>query len=86
MGINFGYSSIYYWRFPMDELVKAISERTGLPPEQSRQAAETAVAFIKERLPDPIAGQLDAILSGEGLAGGADSLLKGLGGMLGGKK
>jgi hypothetical protein len=70
----------------MDELVKAISERTGLSEKQSRQAAETAVSFIKERLPEPMAGQLDNLLSGEGLAGGADNLIKGLGGMLGGKK
>jgi hypothetical protein len=70
----------------MEELVKAISERTGLSETQSRQAAETAVSFIKEKLPEPIASQLDNYLSGEGMAGKADSLMKGLGGMLGGKK
>jgi hypothetical protein len=70
----------------MDELVKAISERTGLSETQSRQAAETAVSFLKERLPEPIASQLDNYLGGEGMAGKADSLMKGLGGMLGGKK
>jgi hypothetical protein len=70
----------------MEELVKAISERTGLSETQSRQAAETAVSFIKEKLPEPIASQLDNYLSGEGMAGKADNLMKGLGGMLGGKK
>ncbi len=70
----------------MEELIKAISERTGLSEEQSRQAAETAVSFLKEKLPAPLAKQIDAVLSGESLAGGADSLIKGLGGMLGGKR
>lgn len=70
----------------MDELVKVISERTGLPEEKSRQAAEATVAFLKERLPAPIAKQLDNVLNSEGLAGGADNLLQGLGNMLGGKK
>jgi hypothetical protein len=70
----------------MDELVKAIVERTGLPENQARQAAETAVTFLKERLPAPLAQQVDNALSSEGLAGGADKVIKGLGGMLGGKK
>lgn len=70
----------------MEELVKAISERAGLSEDQSRQAAETAVSFLKERLPDPIASQLDAYLSGDGLASKADNIMKGLGGILGGKK
>jgi hypothetical protein len=70
----------------MEELVKAISERTGLPEAQSRQAAETAVAFLKERLPAPIASQIDNLLNNDKLSGGADNLIKGLGSMLGGKK
>jgi uncharacterized protein (DUF2267 family) len=70
----------------MDELVKAIVERTGLPENQARQAAETAVTFLKERLPAPLAQQVDNALSSEGLAGGAVKVIKGLGGMLGGKK
>ena len=69
----------------MDELVKAIADRTGLPENQARQAAETAVSFIKERLPDSISSQVDKLLEGEGISG-ADTLIKGLGSMLGGKK
>jgi len=67
----------------MDELVKAIMEKTGLPEAQARQAAQVAVDFIKEKLPEPLAGQIDNILAG----GGAEDLLKkGLGGLFGGKK
>jgi hypothetical protein len=67
----------------MDELVKAITEKTGLPEAQARQAAQVAVDFIKEKLPEPLAGQIDNILAG----GGAEDLLKkGLGSLFGGKK
>lgn len=67
----------------MDELVKTIMEKTGLPEAQARQVAQVAVDFIKEKLPEPLAGQLDKILAG----GGAEDLLKkGLGGLFGGKK
>ncbi|MBS2035762.1 hypothetical protein JST97_12295 [bacterium] len=59
----------------MEELVKQISAKTGLPEAQARQAAETAVAFIKAKLPEPMQKQFDTLLSG----GGSQ-----LGGMLGG--
>ncbi|MFN8606688.1 MAG: hypothetical protein U0931_04100 [Vulcanimicrobiota bacterium] len=62
----------------MEELVKQISAKTGLPEAQARQAAETAVAFIKAKLPEPMQKQFDALLAGGGAGGG------GLGGMLGG--
>lgn len=61
----------------MEELVKQITAKTGLPEAQARQAAETAVAFIKAKLPEPMQKQLDALLAGGAAPGG-------LGGMLGG--
>ena len=64
----------------MDELVNLISEKTGLPEKQARQAAEVAVDFIKDKLPEPIAGQVDNLLEGDGLSSG---LMKGLGGLFG---
>ena len=63
----------------MDELVKMISEKTGLPEAQARQAAEVAVDFIKDKLPGPIAGQVDNALDGGGMGSG---VMKGLGGLL----
>jgi hypothetical protein len=64
----------------MDELVNAIVKKTGLPKAQAKAAAEAAVDFLKERLPAPIAGQLDNILENPSLAKGAEELLdKGLG-------
>ncbi len=62
----------------MDELVRLIQDKTGIDEAQARGAAETAINFIKERLPEPLRGQVDGLMSGTG--GGAPDL----GGMLGG--
>lgn len=54
----------------LDELVRRISEKTGLPEEQARSAAEAALGFVKEKLPAPIAGQVDNYLGGVGTSSG----------------
>ena len=66
----------------MDELVELIVKKTGIPKATAEQVVEVVVDFLKKKLPDPIAGNLDNILEGD--AGG--DLLGGLMGMLGGKK
>jgi len=66
----------------MDEVVKMVSEKTGLSEEMSRVAVETVLTYLKGKLPAPIAGQLDNILEGGGL-GDLGDLAGGLGGLLG---
>ncbi len=68
----------------MDELVKLVSKKTGLSEEMSKTAVETVLKYLKQKLPAPIAGQLDTVLSGGGVADVGD-LAKGLGGLLGKK-
>ena len=63
----------------MDEVVKLVSEKTGLSEEMSRQAVEVVLNYLKGKLPEPIAGQLDNILEG----GDLGDLVGGLGGLLG---
>ena len=75
----------------MDELIKQVVERTGISEQQARGAVETVVGFLKTRLPEPIAGQLDGLVGGAGgavggLADKAGDVLGGLGGMFGGNK
>ena len=75
----------------MEELVRQVVERTGISEAQARTAVETVVGFLKERLPAPIAGQVDGALGAAGgalggLAGQAGDMLGGLGGMFGDKK
>ena len=50
----------------MDELVKRISEKTGISEDQARSAVNVVSNFLKEKLPAPIAGQVDNVLSGAG--------------------
>ncbi len=78
----------------MDELVKQITERTGISAAQAQTAVDTVLGFLKTRLPAPLAGQLDSFIGGganvagdlAGTAGDvAGNVLGGLGGMLGGK-
>lgn len=59
----------------MDELIEAIKQKTGLPADKAKGAAEAALDFLKEKLPDPIASQIDGFLEGN-----ADSIADGIGG------
>jgi hypothetical protein len=51
-------------------------------------AVRAVADFLKEKLPEPVAGQVDAVLSADvsGVAGAAESVIKGLGGLMGGEK
>lgn len=69
----------------MDELVKLVSQKTGLSDDKARVAVETVVGFLKDKLPAPIAAQLDSVLGGEGGASGLGGIAQGLGGMFGKK-
>ncbi len=59
----------------MDELVKAVADKTGLPEAQAKKAADAVLEFLKEKLPAPIAGQLDNLLENPGIADQASELL-----------
>jgi hypothetical protein len=63
----------------MDELTKLVAQKAGITPEQAKAAIQTVLDFIKQKLPAPIASQIDGVLSGS--AGG--DIAKGLGGLLG---
>ena len=67
----------------MDDLVKLVSERTGLPPETARVAVDTVLGYLKDRLPAPIASQLDGFLASGGQAGGATNPASALGDLFG---
>ncbi len=58
----------------MDEIVKMVAEKTGLSEEMAKVAVDTVIDYLKDKLPAPIAGQIDSVLDGEG----------GLSGMVGG--
>ena len=53
-------------------LVRLIQEKTGISEQQAQMALETVIGFLKEKLPEPLVGQLDAVLGGGG--GSSDQL------------
>jgi hypothetical protein len=67
----------------MEELVKLVSQKTGLSEDISRQVVEVVVGYVKQKLPEPIAGQLDAFLSGPAAGDQLGGLAKELGGLFG---
>jgi hypothetical protein len=75
----------------MEELISQITSRTGISEEQAKQAVLMAFSFAKDRLPEPIASQLEAMLGGGETSGAAGILeqmqqLGNLGGMFGNKE
>ena len=65
----------------MDELVKMVADKVGISETQAKQAVETVLDFLKDKLPEPIAGQLDAVLDGD--VSGLGDLAGGLGKLFG---
>ncbi|GIV62808.1 MAG: hypothetical protein KatS3mg045_0147 [Bellilinea sp.] len=59
----------------MEELVKLVVQKTGIPEATARQAVEVVLGFLKEKLPAPIAGQIETVVSGSGKL---DDVTKGL--------
>lgn len=63
----------------MDELIELVVKKTGIPKETAKTAVATVIDFLKQKLPAPIAGQIDGLLEG----GGKQNMMKGLGNLLG---
>jgi|UniRef100_A0A7C4Q8R4 nucleoid DNA-binding protein len=59
----------------MDELVNLVVQKTGIPEAAAKQAVEVVLGYLKEKLPVPIAGQIDTAVSGSGKL---DDVTKGL--------
>lgn len=80
----------------MDDLIKTIQEKTGLPVDKAQDVIETVVKFVADKLPGPLGDQVKGFLEGGGDSGGGDAggdlmdkatdALGGLGGLLGGDK
>jgi len=69
----------------MDELIKQVTAKAGISEEQARTAVTTVMGFLKDKLPAPIAGQIENAMSGEGggIAGTVGGLASKVGGMFG---
>ena len=72
----------------MNEIIQRLIERTGLPEDKAAVAVETVVGFLKEKLPAPMASQIDSLMSGgdSGTASNLGGIGSSLGGMFGKKE
>lgn len=48
----------------MDELIKQVTDRAGIPADKAKLAVNTVLGFLKSKLPAPFAGQIDNALAG----------------------
>ena len=68
----------------MDDLLKTVQEKTGLDLDQAKGAIEAVIGFLKDKLPEPISGQLEKLIDGDGgldigdALGGLGDMAKGL--------
>ena len=70
----------------MDELINQITERTGIPHDVAKQAADVVIGFLKQKLPGPIGSQIDTALGMQAPGDGVNQPQEasgGLGHMLG---
>jgi len=51
----------------MQDIVKLVTEKTGIPEAQAKQAVEVVLTFLKAKLPAPLASQLDSVIAGGGM-------------------
>jgi hypothetical protein len=49
----------------MDQLISQITQKTGITDQQARDAVQTVIGFIKEKVPPSMAPQIDALMAGQ---------------------
>jgi len=68
----------------MEELIKKVTAKAGISEEQAKSAVATVIGFLKEKLPAPIAGQIDNVVGGgSGESGVVGDLASKVGGFFG---
>lgn len=63
------------------QIVQLIQEKANINEQQAQQALETVVTFLKEKLPPPVASQIDVVLTGD--LSNLGGIVQGLGGLFG---
>jgi hypothetical protein len=65
----------------MEELIKQVTAKTGISQDQARSAVTTVLGFLKDKLPAPIAGQLDNVVGGGSASSTAGDIASKVGGL-----
>ena len=83
-----GYSRM--GKTPVDELLAVVTAKTGLPADKAKGAVEAVLEYLKEKLPGPLASQLDQVLEtnagaiGDAVGDAVEGVKDRLGGIFGG--
>lgn len=59
----------------MNELTQRVADKVGINQDQAQKAVETVIAFLKEKLPASMSGQLDNLVATGGSTAGAAKAL-----------
>jgi len=60
----------------MKELVGLIVKKTGIPASMAQIVVNMVVDFLKQKLPAPVAGQIDVVLKNEASVKTAEDVLR----------
>jgi hypothetical protein len=52
----------------LNDIINKVAEKTGISSDKAAMAVTTVVDFLKNKLPSPLASQLDKLLNGESIA------------------
>ncbi len=63
-----------------------VADKTGIPEEKARQATETVIGYLKDKLPPGVSNQLDSVAAGGSAGGRLGNIAGALGGKLGGRE
>ena len=67
----------------MNDIINQVAQKAGINPDQARTAVETVVGFIKDKLPAPLASQVEGLLAGSGDGASLGDAVKNLRGAMG---
>ena len=70
----------------MNELVNLITKKTGIPAATAQTVVNIVVDFLKKKLPAPVAGQIDGLLSNDSAMQQAEGAVGKISSMFGKKK
>ncbi len=65
----------------MDQLINQIVTRTGISADQARQSVQIVLGFLKDKLPQPVASQVENLLQGQSSGGIAEQAKQAMGGI-----
>jgi len=54
----------------MEQLINLVVQRTGISPTQAQQAVQTVFGYLRDKLPGPLASQVENAIGGQMGSGG----------------